>query len=48
MVFGAFNILSEGALILVPSMLILRIQMAVPRKIVATACFLTRFLYARW
>ncbi|GCB25000.1 hypothetical protein AAWM_07885 [Aspergillus awamori] len=44
MVFGAFNILSEGALILVPSMLILRIQMAVPRKIVATACFLTRFL----
>lgn len=46
MVFGAFDILSEIALIIVPSLLIYRIQMAVPRKVVAITCFSTRLLYA--
>ncbi|GKZ31896.1 hypothetical protein AbraIFM66950_000834 [Aspergillus brasiliensis] len=46
MVFGAFDILSEIALIIVPSLLIYRIQMAVPRKVVAITCFSTRLLVA--
>ena len=45
MVFGAIDILSESALIVVPTMIVLRIQMAVARKVVVIGCFFTRLLY---
>ncbi|PYI05167.1 hypothetical protein BO78DRAFT_151864 [Aspergillus sclerotiicarbonarius CBS 121057] len=44
MVFGAIDILSEAALIVVPIMMVLHIQMAVARKLVVIGCFLTRIL----
>ncbi|PWY74476.1 hypothetical protein BO94DRAFT_559641 [Aspergillus sclerotioniger CBS 115572] len=44
MVFGAIDILSESALIVVPTMIVLGIQMAVARKAVVIGCFLTRLL----
>ncbi|RAL03502.1 uncharacterized protein BO80DRAFT_349999 [Aspergillus ibericus CBS 121593] len=42
--FGAMNVLTELALIVVPSLLVLQIQMAVARKTVVIGCFLTRLL----
>ncbi|PWY92270.1 hypothetical protein BO70DRAFT_327359 [Aspergillus heteromorphus CBS 117.55] len=40
--FGVTNILSEFALIVIPSLLVLHIQMADSKKVVVICCFLTR------